>query len=85
MRKGWIVALVLVAVVAILALVTGSQYNRLVNLQESVTAQWGQVENVYHGTRLVPQFGNGPDQRVGHRHHSDLVPQILLEPVHGCA
>ena len=34
---------------------------------------------------LVPQFGSGPDQRVGHRHHSDLVPQILLEPVHTCA
>src|SRR5258705_7300849 len=57
MRRSWIVILVVVAVVAILALMLTSQYNRLVNLQEEGTAQWAQAENVYQRRAdLIPNL-----------------------------
>ena len=47
MKKTWIV----LAVVAVLLLVVYSSikgsYNNMVTMQEGVTAQWSQVENVY--------------------------------------
>jgi LemA protein len=41
-NKAWIIVL---AVLVIMLLGTISSYNKLVNLSESVDAQWGQVEN----------------------------------------
>jgi len=57
MKKTWIV----LAVIAVLVLVsyssiTGS-YNNMVNMQEGVTAQWSQVENVYQRRAdLIPNL-----------------------------
>lgn len=42
-----IVGLTLVGLLAVCALWVGSTYNRLVGMDQSVRAQWGQVENVY--------------------------------------
>jgi LemA protein len=45
------------ALVVLLALLLVSQYNGLVNLQENVTAQWAQVENVYQRRAdLIPNL-----------------------------
>ncbi len=57
MRRGMILLLVVVGLVAGLALMAASQYNRLVNLQEGVTSQWAQVENVYQRRAdLIPNL-----------------------------
>ena len=46
-----------VALVVLLAIMLTSQYNGLVNLQEDVTAQWAQVENVYQRRAdLIPNL-----------------------------
>lgn len=57
MKKTWIV----LAVVAILLLVAYSSikgsYNNMVTMQEGVTAQWSQVENVYQRrSDLIPNL-----------------------------
>ena len=57
MKKTWIV----LAVIAVLLLVTYSSikgsYNNMVNMQEGVTAQWSQVENVYQRRAdLIPNL-----------------------------
>ena len=59
MKKTWIV----LAVIAVLLLVAYSSikgsYNNMVNMQESVTAQWSQVENVYQRRAdLIPNLVN---------------------------
>jgi LemA protein len=57
MRRGLIVIVALVAVVAVVALMVTSQYNRLVNLQESVTSQWADVESAYQRRAdLIPNL-----------------------------
>ena len=57
MKKTWIV----LAVIAVLLLVAYSSikgsYNNMVNMQEGVTAQWSQVENVYQRRAdLIPNL-----------------------------
>ena len=57
MRKTWIV----LAVIAVLLLVAFSSikgsYNNMVNMEEGVTAQWSQVENVYQRRAdLIPNL-----------------------------
>lgn len=53
-RTGWIIAAVVVGLAAIAA---GSTYNRLVGLDQSVQAQWAQVENAYQRrTDLIPNL-----------------------------
>ena len=59
MKKTWII----LAVIAVLLLVTYSSikgsYNNMVNMQEGVTAQWSQVENVYQRRAdLIPNLVN---------------------------
>jgi LemA protein len=57
MRRGLILILAGVGMIAILALTLVSQYNRLVDLQEDVTAQWAQVENAYQRRAdLIPNL-----------------------------
>jgi LemA protein len=61
MRKGWLVGLgclglVLVAGLVLFVTATG-QYNRLVELQENVQSQWGNVENAYQRRAdLIPNL-----------------------------
>lgn len=57
MKKTWIV----LAVIAVLLLVAYSSikgsYNNMVNMEEGVTAQWSQVENVYQRRAdLIPNL-----------------------------
>lgn len=59
MKKTWIV----LAVIAVLLLVAFSSikgsYNNMVNMEEGVTAQWSQVENVYQRRAdLIPNLVN---------------------------
>jgi LemA protein len=57
MKMGCVVAIVLVAVVAVFALVAVGQYNGLVEAQQRVEGQWGQVENVYQRRAdLIPNL-----------------------------
>lgn len=51
--------IVIVAIVAILAIWSVSSYNGLVSAEESVDAQWAQVENVYQRRAdLIPNLVN---------------------------
>jgi len=59
MKKTWII----LAVIAVLLLVAyssvKSSYNNMVTMQEGVTAQWSQVENVYQRrSDLIPNLVN---------------------------
>jgi LemA protein len=59
MKKLWII----LAVIAVLALLVYSSisgsYNKMVTMQEGVTAQWSQVENVYQRrSDLIPNLVN---------------------------
>ncbi|MDP3916504.1 MAG: LemA family protein [Bacteroidota bacterium] len=59
MKKTWII----LAVIAVLLLVTYSSvknsYNSMVSMEEGVTAQWSQVENVYQRrSDLIPNLVN---------------------------
>ncbi len=57
MRRGLILLLVVVGVIALLALTLTSQYNRLVDLNESVTAKWADVESAYQRRAdLIPNL-----------------------------
>jgi len=61
MSKGMKTGLIALAVVAVLAIAAYSNfvgaYNRLVTLEENVTAQWGQVQNVYQRRAdLIPNL-----------------------------
>ncbi|GHS91800.1 hypothetical protein FACS1894174_08580 [Bacteroidia bacterium] len=57
MKKSLIIIIVLVAVAAILFFWYTGVYNKLVKSDETVTAQWGNVENQYQRrTDLVPNL-----------------------------
>jgi LemA protein len=57
MRRGTIIVLVLAGVVALTGLTCASSYNGLVALDQAVSAQWAQVENVYQRRAdLVPNL-----------------------------
>ena len=47
MRKSWIIIGVIILILFILYGWIKGQYNNMVNMEEAVTAQWQQVENVY--------------------------------------
>jgi len=59
MKKTWII-LAVIAVILILAYSSvKSSYNNMVTMQEGVTAQWSQVENVYQRrSDLIPNLVN---------------------------
>jgi LemA protein len=57
MRRGLIVLLAVVGLIVLLVITLTSQYNRLVNLQEDVTAQWANVESAYQRRAdLIPNL-----------------------------
>jgi LemA protein len=57
MRRGLILLLVVVGLIVLVAVTVTSQYNRLVNLQEGVTAQWANVESSYQRRAdLIPNL-----------------------------
>ncbi len=54
---GCVIAGAIVAVIAVLALWAGGQYNGLVGSEQAVEAQWSQVENVYQRRAdLIPNL-----------------------------
>jgi LemA protein len=63
MKKGLLITIVIVAVLAIIGMMTYSwfknSYNEMVVKEEGVTAQWAQVENVYQRRAdLIPNLVN---------------------------
>lgn len=59
MKTGWIVLIVIAGFVAITAMSINGKYNTLVDKQESVEAEWAQVENVYQRRAdLIPNLVN---------------------------
>lgn len=57
MRRGLILLLVVVGLIVLVAVTVTSRYNRLVNLQEDVTAQWANVESAYQRRAdLIPNL-----------------------------
>jgi len=59
MKKKWIILIAIVLAVVIIISSGVSMYNGLVSRQESVDAQWAQVENVYQRRAdLIPNLVN---------------------------
>lgn len=59
MKKKWIILIAIVLAVVIIISSGVSMYNGLVSRQESVEAQWAQVENVYQRRAdLIPNLVN---------------------------
>ena len=59
MKKNWIILIAIVLLVVILISSSISMYNGLVSRQESVDAQWSNVENVYQRRAdLIPNLVN---------------------------
>lgn len=59
MKTGWIVLIAIVALLGFSIMGVVSSYNTLVSKQEPVSAQWGQVENVYQRRAdLIPNLVN---------------------------
>lgn len=57
MKKGWIVLIVILAVVLVLFGWVKNSYNGMVNRDEAVSAAWSQVENVYQRRAdLIPNL-----------------------------
>lgn len=57
MKTGWIVLIVVLALVGFSVMGIVGSYNNLVSKQEPVSAQWGQVENVYQRRAdLIPNL-----------------------------
>lgn len=57
MKKGLSTLLIVVAVIAAVGFWCAKKYNGLVQSEEAVTAQWGQVENVYQRRAdLIPNL-----------------------------
>jgi LemA protein len=59
MKKTWIILGIIVVLLGWAFFAGKNSYNTMVTLQEGVTAQWGQVENVYQRrTDLIPNLVN---------------------------
>ena len=59
MKKSWIVLIVIALLLIIGYSSVKNSYNSMVSLQEGVTAQWSQVENVYQRRAdLIPNLVN---------------------------
>ncbi|HLN72370.1 MAG TPA: LemA family protein [Prolixibacteraceae bacterium] len=57
MKKTWIVLAVIVVIVLVAYSSIKGSYNNMVNMEEGVTAQWSQVENVYQRRAdLIPNL-----------------------------
>ncbi|MDO8519285.1 MAG: LemA family protein [Deltaproteobacteria bacterium] len=57
MKKGLLVLLIVGGIVAVIALMFGGTYNRLVTAEEAVSGAWAQVQNVYQRRAdLVPNL-----------------------------
>ncbi|MDP2359782.1 MAG: LemA family protein [bacterium] len=57
MKKGWIILIGLLVVIVLLVMSAVGKYNTLVTLDEGVTGQWGNVENVYQRRAdLIPNL-----------------------------
>jgi len=58
-KKSWIVIAVIVILVLVLYSSFKGSYNSMVSMEENVTAQWAQVENVYQRRAdLIPNLVN---------------------------
>jgi LemA protein len=58
-KKSWIVVAVIVVLVLVLYTSFKGTYNSMVTMEEGVTAQWAQVENVYQRRAdLIPNLVN---------------------------
>lgn len=59
MKKSLIILLVVAGAILLIIMSLSGRYNRLVTLEESVTASWSQVENVYQRRAdLIPNLVN---------------------------
>ena len=59
MKKSWIIIGVIIIAVVILFRLFVSPYNNMVKMEEGVTSQWAQVENVYQRRAdLIPNLVN---------------------------
>ncbi|MCC7203362.1 MAG: LemA family protein [Nitrospirae bacterium] len=59
MKKSWIIIGVIIIAVIILFRLFVSPYNNMVRMEEGVTSQWAQVENVYQRRAdLIPNLVN---------------------------
>ena len=57
MKKGWVVFLAVVGVIAVIGMSFAGAYNGLVALDEKVSQSWAQVENVYQRrSDLIPNL-----------------------------
>jgi LemA protein len=57
LSKGWIVAIVIIAIIVIGFLAGSGMYNKLVSKEETVNQQWANVENVYQRRAdLIPNL-----------------------------
>jgi LemA protein len=57
MKKTWIILAVIVVIVLLAYSSIKGSYNSMVNMEEGVTAQWSQVENVYQRRAdLIPNL-----------------------------
>ena len=56
-KKSWIIIAVIVLLVIIMYTSIKGTYNKMVTMDESVTSQWAQVENVYQRRAdLIPNL-----------------------------
>ena len=59
MKKSWIILIVIALLLVIGYSSVKNSYNTMVSLEEGVTAQWSQVENVYQRRAdLIPNLVN---------------------------
>ncbi len=59
MKKSWIIIGIIIIAVVILFRLFVSPYNNMVKMEEGVTSQWAQVENVYQRRAdLIPNLVN---------------------------
>jgi len=59
LSKGWIIAIAVVAFIFIMIMSSVGMYNKMVNLNQDVKRQWGDVEGAYQRrTDLIPNLVN---------------------------
>ena len=72
MKKGWIIA---IAIVAVLVIWFATGYNSLVKQEEGVKTAWSQVENQYQRrSDLIPNLVNTVK---GYASHDNLTPEAI--------
>jgi LemA protein len=59
MKKSLIIVVVVIGIILLIMMTLSGRYNKLVTLEEGVTAAWSQVENVYQRRAdLIPNLVN---------------------------